>query len=147
MRRWKIGFGISIRSELKSSNPGEIYTLVQTVDGLAPLGEWNQGLLSTSYQWSRGLGKRRKEGRLRGQRSKTINAPCQLFTKRLLRLLEKKWLQEPITITKETPDKSVRAVWSEGKSGSASILSKRRHEGGQTGPASEDPGRGDCRGA
>src|SRR4051812_36345902 len=55
-------------------DPGAIYKLIQGIQGLAPLGEWNQGLLSTSYQWSRGLRERgeKKDG-FEVSVSKTIN--------------------------------------------------------------------------
>ena len=33
----------------------EIFYLVESIDGLKPLGQWNQNLLTTSYEWNRGL--------------------------------------------------------------------------------------------
>jgi len=53
----------------------QIHELIGTVDGLT-LGEWNHGLLGTSYQWSRGLRKRgQKENGFEIGVSKTIGVP------------------------------------------------------------------------
>lgn len=94
-----------------------IYKLINGVEGLAPLGEWNLGLLSTSYQWSRGLRERgeKKDGFEIGV-SKTINAPLSVIYQAVVKAASRrKWLPEAIEITKETPDKSARAVWEDGK--------------------------------
>lgn len=93
-----------------------IYKLIQTVDGLGTLGEWNQGLLSTSYQWSRGLRERgeKKDG-FEVSVSKTINAPVAAIYGMVVKVGSRlKWLPENVEITKHTPDKSVRAVWGDG---------------------------------
>ena len=93
-----------------------IYALIQSIDGLKPLGEWNQGLLSTSYQWDRGL-------RARGEKaagfeisvSKTIAVPIgELYRSFVDDEIRAGWLSEPVTITKSTENKSVRAIWSDG---------------------------------
>ncbi len=92
-----------------------IYTLIASIDGLKPLGEWNCGLLSTSYQWDRGL-------RQRGEKasgfeigvSKTIAVTVGvLYAAWLDEELRAKWLSEKITITKSTENKSVRVLWSD----------------------------------
>ena len=94
-----------------------IYKLVQAVDGLTSLGEWNQGLLSTSYQWSRALRERgeKKDG-FEISVSKTINAPLSTIYQAVVKAASRrKWLPEAIEITKETANKSVRAIWDNGK--------------------------------
>lgn len=92
-----------------------IYELITSIDDLEPLGEWNCGLLSTSYQWDRGLRERgeKKDG-FEISVSKTIAAPvAMLYSAWLDEGLRKKWLSEKITITKSTEDKSVRVLWSD----------------------------------
>jgi hypothetical protein len=94
-----------------------IYKLIQGVEGLGPLGEWNQGLLSTSYQWSRGLRERgeKKDG-FEVSVSKTINVPVPAIYEAIIKAASRRrWLPESIEITKETPDKSARAIWEDGK--------------------------------
>jgi len=100
----------------KRLNSQGIYALIQSIDGLKPLGEWNMGLLSTSYQWDRGL-------RARGEKadgfeisvSKTIAVPVGEFYRSFIDDgIRAEWLVEPIDITKSTENKSARAVWSDG---------------------------------
>jgi hypothetical protein len=96
-------------------NPKGIYELISTIPGLKPLGEWNMGLLSTSYQWSRGL-------RERGQKakdfeigvSKTINVPINVLYQALLDdKIRTKWCKEKIEFTTSAKNKSARAIWSD----------------------------------
>ena len=92
-----------------------IYDLILGIDGLKPLGEWNCGLLSTSYQWDRGLRERgeKKDG-FEISVSKTIAAPvAMLYAAWVDDGLRTKWLAEKITITKLTENKSVRVLWSD----------------------------------
>ena len=96
---------------------GAIYKLIQGVEGLAPLGEWNQGLLSTSYQWSRDLRERgeKKDG-FEVSVSKTIKASFSVLYDAVVNPnSRRKWLPETIGITKQTPDKSARGVWEDGQ--------------------------------
>ena len=93
-----------------------IYALIASIDGLKPLGEWNQGLLTTTYQWDRGL-------RERGQKadgfeisiSKTIAVPVgELYKAWADDAIRAEWLAEKdISITKATENKSVRGLWSD----------------------------------
>src|SRR6478672_11183864 len=73
MAEW---FDVLDRKGAKTLDSHGIYELIRSIDGLAPLGEWNQGLLSTSYQWNRGLRERgeKKDG-FEVSVSKTIKAP------------------------------------------------------------------------
>jgi hypothetical protein len=90
-----------------------IYALIASIDGLKPLGEWNCGLLSTSYQWDRGLRDRgEKADGFEISVSKTMAVPVEmLYGAWLDDGLRKKWLPENITITKSTENKSVRVLW------------------------------------
>ena len=51
-------FAILDQKGAKKLDSHGIYNLIASIDGLTPLGEWNQGLLSTTYQWDRGLRQR-----------------------------------------------------------------------------------------
>src|SRR5262245_40414467 len=78
----------------------EIYELVTTIDGLAPLGQWNQGLLGTSYQWSRGLRERGEKAKgFEVGVSKTVNVPISvLYHSFVDTKTRKKWLADEIEI-------------------------------------------------
>ena len=93
-----------------------IYDLIMSIDGLKPLGKWNCGLLSTTYQWDRGLRKRgEKADGFEISVSKTIAVTVEmLYSAWLDDGLREKWLPEKITITKSTGSKSVRVLWSDG---------------------------------
>lgn len=99
--------------ELSSSG---ILALLNNMDELQPLGEWNRGLLSTSYQWSRGLRKRgEKADGFETGASKTIGTPVEVLYKAMVEPhLRKQWMSESLDITKQTENKSVRASWSDG---------------------------------
>ena len=92
-----------------------IYTLIQSIAGLKPLGEWNMGLLGTSYQWSRGLRERGQKGKeFEIGVSKTVNVPLTILYKSLTDdKIRTKWCKEKIEFTKTTLNKSARAVWSD----------------------------------
>jgi len=115
MQEW---FSILDKKGAKKLDAHGVFDLIKSLDGLKPLDEWNQGLLSTSYQWDRGL-------RERGQKavgfevgvSKTVAVPIavlyQAFAGDKLRM---RWLPEKkLTITKATENKSARALWVDGE--------------------------------
>jgi hypothetical protein len=112
MAEW---FAILDEKGAKKLDSHGIYDLIISMDGLKPLGEWNCGLLSTSYQWDRGLRERgEKAGGFEISVSKTIAVPVEmLYSGWLDEGLRKKWLPEKITITKSTDNKSVRVLWSD----------------------------------
>ncbi|MCW3077024.1 MAG: hypothetical protein JWO32_1633 [Bacteroidetes bacterium] len=96
----------------------EIYKLVNHLKGLEALGEWNQNLLATSYQWSRGIRERgQKENGFEISVSKTIHVPVhQLYNAMIHEQTRKKWLKEKIIIKKATENKSARITWNDGSS-------------------------------
>ena len=99
----------------KKLDPHGIYELIRSIDGLTALGEWNQGLLSTSYQWDRGLRQRgeKKDG-FEISVSKTVAVPIgELYQSFVNEELRGAWLSDSIAITKATENKSARAVWSD----------------------------------
>lgn len=93
-----------------------IYALIASIEGLQPLGEWNCGLLTTTYQWDRGLRQRgEKADGFEISVSKTIAVSvAMLYAAWIDDGLRAKWLPENITITKSTENKSVRVLWSDG---------------------------------
>lgn len=95
--------------------PKEVYSLVAETKGLEPLGEWNQGLLSTSYQWSRGIRERgEKANGFEVGVSKTIAVPLAiLYSYWADEKFRKKWLKEKVTVRKMTENKSARITWSD----------------------------------
>jgi len=93
----------------------DIYEITGKTKKLEALGEWNRNLLTTSYEWSRGLKERgeKKDG-IEISVSKTVNVPIdilyQSFTNNDTR---KKWLKNKIVIRKATENKSARITWSD----------------------------------
>jgi hypothetical protein len=99
----------------KKMKHADIFDLVSNTNGLEALGEWNQNLLTTTYEWNRGLKERgEKEGGFEVSISKTIAVPIHVlyssFTDDKLRI---KWLKEKMTIRKATENKSARITWSD----------------------------------
>lgn len=95
----------------------DIFDLVSKTKGLDPLGQWNHNLLTTSYEWSRGIKERgQKEGSFEINVSKTNNFPLAVLYKSLIDdNLRNKWLKEKITIRKATENKSARITRSDDK--------------------------------
>lgn len=112
MAEW---FEILDKKGAKKLDSHGIYDLITNTDGLKALGEWNCGLLSTSYQWDRGLRERgEKADGFEVSVSKTVAVPTEmLYAAWTDEGLRKKWLSEKITITKSTENKSVRVLWSD----------------------------------
>ena len=94
-----------------------IFALIASIEGLKPLGEWNQGLLSTTYQWDRGLRQRgEKADGFEISVSKTVAVPIsELYMAWADDKIRESWLPGYINITKTTENKSVRIRWSDGK--------------------------------
>lgn len=94
-----------------------IFGLVASLKSLEPLGQWNQHLLTTTYEWSRGLRQRgQKEDGFEISVSKTINVPVTLlFHAWNDEALRERWLPgRPLLIRKATENKSLRITWSDG---------------------------------
>ena len=104
------------RKGAKKMAQAEIFKLVASIKELRPLGEWNQNLLTTTYQWSRGLKERgQKANGFEISVSKTVNVPVDLLYKAWLDgTTRNKWLGgEKIIIRKATVNKSARITWSD----------------------------------
>ena len=95
----------------------EIFGLVSGIPELEPLGQWNQNLLTTSYEWDRGLkGRGEKKDGFEISVSKTVNVPLNtLYDSFVDERLRKQWLGEDVTIRKSTVNKSARVAWSDKK--------------------------------
>jgi len=105
MEEW---FAVLDKKGAKKLDSHGIYDLIRSVGGLGSLGEWNQGLLSTSYQWSRGLRERgEKADGFEISVSKTITVPVgELYKVWADDSLRKEWLKEKgPSITKATDNK------------------------------------------
>jgi hypothetical protein len=91
----------------------KIYKLIASTAALKELGEWNQNLLCTSYEWSRGMKQRgeRPDG-YEISSSKTFNVPVEIVYRAWIdEAARKKWLREKIVIRKATENKSARITW------------------------------------
>lgn len=101
----------------KKLDHAAIFDLVANIEGLKPLGQWNQNLLATSYEWDRGLKERgsRPDGSIEISVSKTVGVPVEMvYTALVDDELRAKWLPgEVITFRKTTPNKSARITWSD----------------------------------
>lgn len=108
-------FALLDKKGAQKKDANGIYKLISSVPGLKSLGEWNQGLLSTSYQWSRGLRERGQKGKeFEVGVSKTVNVPLSVLYQSLTDdKIRNKWCKEKIEFSKTTKDKSARAVWSD----------------------------------
>lgn len=115
MAEW---FGILDKHGAKKMKHADILKLVESIDGLKPLGTWNQNLLTTSYEWDRGLKERgEKEGGIEISVSKTIDVPVSLLYHAWIEEhTRNKWLTEKnLTFRKVTENKSARITWSDNK--------------------------------
>ncbi len=93
----------------------EIFAAAERIAKLKPLGEWNLNLLTTSYEWGRGLKERgEKENGFEISVSKTINVCVSILYKAWIDdTIRKKWLKDKIIFRKTTLDKSARITWSD----------------------------------
>lgn len=100
----------------KKMKHAEIFDLIASTDGLKPLGQWNQNLLTTTYEWNRGLKERgQKEKDFEIGVSKTINMPiATLYNSWIDDGIRKKWLSENIAIRIATENRSARITWIDG---------------------------------
>ncbi|MEO8769041.1 MAG: hypothetical protein ABI402_03120 [Ferruginibacter sp.] len=95
----------------------DIFNLVGSIKELNLLGEWNQNLFTTTYEWNRGIKERgEKENGFEIGVSKTINVSIDiLYNHWIDDKLRNKWLaKEKIIIRKATQNKSARITWSDG---------------------------------
>ena len=113
MEHW---FELLDKQSAKKMKHAEIFDLVANTNGLKPLGQWNQNLLTTTYEWSRGLKERGQKGKdFEIGVSKTINVPIAvLYNSWVDDGIRKKWLSENVVIRKASENKSARITWSDG---------------------------------
>lgn len=93
-----------------------IFELAGSIKGLNQLGEWNQNLFTTTYEWSRGIKERgEKENGFEISVSKTVNVPLHiLYQSWIDDKIRKKWLgNEKLVIRKSTENKSARITWTD----------------------------------
>lgn len=114
MEEWFVHFD---KKGAKKCKHEEIFNLVSKTKGLENFGQWNQNLLTTSYEWNRGLKERgEKADGFEISVSKTINVPVnKLYAALIDDKLRKKWLGEKIVFRKTTENKSARITWSDGE--------------------------------
>jgi hypothetical protein len=104
------------RGAHKLTHP-EIYQVVSAMPGLKDLGEWNHNLLTTSYEWSRGIKKRgQREKDFEIAASKTIHVPvAHLYRMWEDASIRRKWLgTHKLEVSTRTENKSLRAAWQDG---------------------------------
>lgn len=102
----------------KKLDHAAIFHLVSSIEGLKPLGEWNQNLLTTTYEWGRGIKERgQKPDGFEISVSKTISVPIgELYRAWTEDKLRSEWLPgENISIRKATENKSAHITWSDNK--------------------------------
>jgi hypothetical protein len=99
----------------QKQDPEGIYALITKIPGLKPLGEWNQNLLCTTYQWNRGLRERGQKGKdFEIGVSKTVDVPIsELYRSVIDDKMRSKWCKEKIEFSKTTLNRSARALWSD----------------------------------
>jgi hypothetical protein len=101
----------------------EIVAVVNQKFGIGP---WWQQMVTVGYEQGRNL--RDKHQKVDGYSvtgNKTINVPIvQVYKAWADTRTRKKWLAEPITIRKSTPDKSLRITWADGSSLDVNLYSK-----------------------
>jgi len=115
MEEW---FKVLDKKGAKEMKHTEIFAMIRSIKTLEPLGEWNHNLLTTTYEWNRGLKERgEKANGFEISVSKTVTVPIEvLYNYWIDDQLRNKWLKgENITIRKATLNKSARVTWSDGE--------------------------------
>lgn len=113
MAEW---FGLLDEKGAQQLKHDGIFGLVSKIKGLQTLGAWNQNLLVTTYEWSRGLKQRgEKEDGFEISVSKTIAVAVPvLYRSWADEVLRERWLPgRKIHIRKATENKSLRITWSD----------------------------------
>lgn len=113
MEKWFLLLDEQGAQEMKHA---DIFTLAGNIKGLESLGEWNRNLLTTTYEWNRGLKQRgEKKAGFEIRVSKTIQAPAPLLYQSWTdEAFREKWLPgKKITIRKATENRSLRIIWEE----------------------------------
>lgn len=109
-------FHILDKKHAKKMSHSEIYDLVRDIEGLKALGQWNQNLLTTSYEWSRGLKERgQKEKGYEVSVSKVIEVPVNiLYNAWTDNKIRDEWLSDSkLVFRKMTENKSLVITWTD----------------------------------
>src|SRR4051812_33967045 len=73
-------FGVLDKKNARTKTHAQIFSEVANIKALASLGEWNQNLLTTTYEWKRGIkGRGEKKDGYEISVSKTIAAPLSVL--------------------------------------------------------------------
>ena len=115
-KTWKEWFALLDKAGARKMNHQEIVKYLNTKQGV---GQWWQQMVTVTYEQVRGL--REKHQKPDGYQisvSRTIRTPlAKLFNSFVNEKARKAWLPEDgLTIRKATPNKSIRIIWSDGKS-------------------------------
>lgn len=105
----------------------EIYNLINSIEGWRLLGQWNQNLLTTTYEWNRKLKERgQREDGFEISVSRTISVPVQiLYNAWSDKKLRSRWLsQNEIEIRKATENKSLVITWHDNTTVRVELYSK-----------------------
>lgn len=97
----------------KKLTHAEIFAMSAEIPALNIMNEWNRNLLTTSYEWSRGLKERgEKKNGFEISVSKVIGAELSdVYKKWFDPRLRNLWLTESIDITTARENKSLRVSW------------------------------------
>jgi uncharacterized protein YndB with AHSA1/START domain len=113
-KTWAEWFAILDAAGAKKMSHKEIVAVLGEQQGV---GDWWQQMLTVGYEQARGL--REKHQKPEGYQvsaSKTMAVPVEaLFKAWHDARARKKWLADPITISKATPGKSLRLKWGDGR--------------------------------
>ncbi len=111
MEEW---FKLLDKKGAKKMKHADIFDLVSRMEGLKPMGRWNQNLLTTTYEWDRSLKERgQKEEGFEVSISKTISVHVNvLYSAWIDDKVRTKWLSEKrMSIRKSTENKSLVIKW------------------------------------
>ncbi len=115
------------KKHAKEMSHSEIYNLVHDIEELKALGQWNQNLFTTSYEWSRGLKERgQREKGFEVSVSKVIEVPVNILYNALAdNKIRNKWLRDSkLVFRKMNEDKSLVITWTDNTTVRAELYKK-----------------------
>ena len=112
---WKSWFAALDKADAKNMTHREIVACLSSEFGLSP---WWRQMVAVTYEQERGLRKpHEKPDGYEISVSKTFGAPSTaLYTSWKNPRTRTQWLSDTVAVFGETPGKSIRMVWSDGKS-------------------------------